>query len=252
MYKIAVVGSRDTVMGFRALGLSTFAAEDAKGRPLAVGAKSGGLYGLLSLVVECSGTAAKRIEVALLAKSALDESPFREIDQRLQLRGQRRSFNERRPVATHEQGTQLSRAEAVSVERVVFLNEIHECGQFLHEPDMERGRHKRLANRLCADRPKFKRAALGQVFELERPKPPDVLRRRHKRIRRVGSGRRFVVFGGDLRAAGVVAERQRCEVQVLLPSFDAVEARRFEIAHDIVKRPEHDTVHAAVVRVEPM
>ena len=40
----------------------------------------------------------------------------------------------------------LSRAEAVSVERVVFLNEIHECGQFLHEPDMERGRHKRLAN----------------------------------------------------------------------------------------------------------
>ncbi|MBR2832012.1 MAG: V-type ATP synthase subunit F [Oscillospiraceae bacterium] len=30
MYKIAVVGSRDTVMGFRALGLSTFAAEDAE------------------------------------------------------------------------------------------------------------------------------------------------------------------------------------------------------------------------------
>ena len=30
MYKIAVVGSRDTVMGFRALGLSTYAAEDAE------------------------------------------------------------------------------------------------------------------------------------------------------------------------------------------------------------------------------
>ena len=29
MYKIAVVGARDTVMGFRALGLSTFPVDDA-------------------------------------------------------------------------------------------------------------------------------------------------------------------------------------------------------------------------------
>ena len=40
-------------------GCLTFDARDEKGRALGVSAKSGGLYGLLSLVVECSGRAAE-------------------------------------------------------------------------------------------------------------------------------------------------------------------------------------------------
>ena len=40
-------------------GAITFAAEDAKGRPLAVGVMPGGLFGLMSLVVTCSDQAAK-------------------------------------------------------------------------------------------------------------------------------------------------------------------------------------------------